>query len=67
MNDGRLAPFGIRRTDWLIESSASIYKRDWNVGGFAPSLSLTMTRNRSTLTLYDQKRLRGEVRLTRAF
>ena len=67
VNDGPLAPFGIKRSDWLIEGSASIYKRDWNLGGFAPSLSVTFTRNRSTLPLYDQKRLRGEVRLTRAF
>jgi len=67
VNDGPLAPFGIKRSDWLIEGSASIYKRNWNLGGFAPSLSVTYTRNRSTLSLYDQKRLRGEVRLTRAF
>jgi len=67
VNDGPLAPFGIRRSDWFIEGSASIYKRDWNVSGFAPSFSVTMTRNRSTLPLYDQKRVRGEVRLTRAF
>jgi len=67
VNDGQLAPFGIKRSDWLIEGSARIYKRDWNLGGFAPSLSVTYTRNRSTLPLFDQKRLRGEVRLTRAF
>jgi hypothetical protein len=35
--------------------------------GFAPSLSVTMTRNLSTLDLYDEKRVRGEIRLTRAF
>ena len=39
LNDGRLAPFGKQRGDWLLEGTFSIYKRDWNVEGFAPSLS----------------------------
>ena len=67
VGDGPLAPFGKQRRDWLLQGNFSLYKRDWNLGGFAPSLSLTMTRNFSTLPLYDQKRLRAEVRLTRAF
>ena len=67
VNDGKLAPFGKQRRDWLVQGTASIYKRDWNVGGFAPSLSLTVTRNHSTLSLYGEKRVRGEVRLTKAF
>jgi hypothetical protein len=50
-----------------LEGSLSIYKRDWNVEGFAPSVSVTATRNFSTLSLYDERRLRGEVRLTKAF
>ena len=64
--DGPLAPFGKRRRDWLLEGTASIYKRDWNVGGFAPSLSVTITSNHSTLSLYQERRVRGEIRLTRA-
>lgn len=67
LNEGPLAPFGKRRQDWLFEGSFSIYKRDWNLEGFAPSLSLTATRNQSTLTLYDEKRVRAEIRFTRAF
>jgi hypothetical protein len=67
VNDGPLAPFGKQRRDWMLEGSFSIYKRDWNLEGFAPSLSLTMTRNHSTLTLYQEKRLRAEIRLTKAF
>ena len=66
-NGGPLAPFGKTRRDWLLEGNFSIYKRDWNVHGFAPSLSLTVTRNHSTLSLYDQRRIRGELRLTKAF
>jgi hypothetical protein len=65
--DGPLAPFGRKRRDWLLQGSFSIYKRDWNVAGFAPSLSLTMTRNFSTFSLYGEKRIRGEARLTKAF
>src|SRR5437764_3863370 len=67
VNDSLLAPFGKQRRDWLVQGSFSIYKRDWNVGGFAPSLSLTVTRNYSTLSLYQESRIRGEIRLTRAF
>jgi hypothetical protein len=65
--DAPQAPFGKRRRDWLLQGSFSIYKRNWNMKGFAPSVSVTMTRNLSTLDLYDEKRLRGEIRLTRAF
>jgi hypothetical protein len=64
---GPLAPFGKQRRDWLLQGSFSVYKRDWNLGGFAPSLGLTVTRNLSTLTLYDEKRMRAELRLTKAF
>jgi hypothetical protein len=67
VNDGRLAPFGKQRRDWLLQGAFRVYKRNWNLGGFAPSLSVTMTRDHSTLTLYDEKRLRAEFRLTRAF
>lgn len=67
VNDGPVAPFGKGRRDWLLEGSFSIYKRDWNVEGFAPSVSVTVTQNYSTLSLYDERRLRGEVRLTKAF
>jgi len=65
--DAPLAPFNKQRRDRLIEGSFSIYKRDWNVGGLAPSLSLTVTRNNSTLSLYREHRVRGEIRLTKAF
>lgn len=67
LDDGSLAPFGKQRRDWLLEGSFRIYKRDWNFQGFAPSLSLTATRNLSTVTLYDEKRVRGEIRLAKAF
>jgi len=67
VGDGPLAPFAEERRDWLIQGSLSIYKRDWNFQGFAPSLSVTITRNLSTLPLYAEKRHRAEFRLTKAF
>jgi hypothetical protein len=67
VGDGPLAPFGKERRDWFLQGNFSIYKRDWNLRGFAPSLSLTVTRNHSTIVLYHEKRLRAEIRLTRAF
>lgn len=67
VGDGPLAPFGKKRRDWLLRGSFSFYKRDWSVGGFAPSLGLTVTSNYSTLSLYQERRVRGEIRLTKAF
>jgi hypothetical protein len=67
VGDGPLAPFGKKRRDWLLQGSFNVYKRDWNLRGFAPSVSLTVTRNYSTLSLYQEKRVRGEIRITKAF
>ena len=67
VNDAPLGLFGKARRDWRVQTSASIYKRDWNLLGFAPSVRLTWTRTFSTIALYDQKRLRAEVGVTRAF
>ena len=67
VGDGPLAPFATKRRDWLLQASFSIYKRDWNVAEFAPSLSVAVTRNNSTVPLYHERRVRGEVRLTKAF
>jgi tetratricopeptide (TPR) repeat protein len=67
VNDAPLSLFGKTRLDWRIQASASIYKRDWNVMGFAPSLRVAYTRNFSTISLYDQKRLRAEFGVAKAF
>jgi len=67
VGDEPLAPFGKTRRDWLLQGSFSIYKRDWNVAGFAPSVSLTVTRNNSTVSLYHDRRIRGEILLRKAF
>lgn len=66
-NDRQIALFGRSRRDWSLQASASIYKRDWNVMGFAPLVRVTYERNFSTIAIYDQKRLRTEIGFTRAF
>ena len=67
VNDAPMALFGKTRRDWRLQASASIYKRDWNVMGFAPLLRLTWTRNVSNIALYDQRRLRAEFGIAKAF
>lgn len=67
VNDAPLALFNRTRRDWRMQASASIYKRDWNVAGFAPSLRISYTRNVSGISLYAQKRLRAEFGIAKAF
>lgn len=67
INDAPLALFNKTRRDWRLQASAGIYKRDWNIAGFAPSLRLIYTRNFSTVDLYDQKRVRAEFGVAKAF
>ena len=67
LNDANIGLFGKTRRDWSVLTSASIYKRDWSIAGFAPSIKLAWSRTFSTIALYDQKRLRTEVGLTKAF
>lgn len=67
VNDAPLVLFGGTRRDWRLQANASIYKREWNFAGFAPSLRLSWTRNFSTLSIYDQRRIRAEFGITKAF
>lgn len=67
VNDAPLVLFGGARRDWRFQASASLYKRDWNVAGFAPSVKVSWIRNNSSLPIYDQKRLRAEFGITKAF
>ena len=67
VNDAPLALFGRIRRDWRLQASASLYKRDWNIAGFAPSLRVVYSRNFSTIEIYDQKRLRVEFGIAKAF
>ena len=67
INDAPLALFNETRRDWRLQASVSIYKRDWNIAGFAPSLRVIYTRNFSTVDLYDQKRVHAEFGVAKAF
>jgi tetratricopeptide (TPR) repeat protein len=67
VNDSPMPLFARTRRDWSLRALTSIYKRDWNIVGFAPSLKVSYTRNFSTISLYDQKRLRAELGITKAF
>jgi hypothetical protein len=67
VGDAPLAPFSKTRREWRLQVSASIYKRDWNIAGFAPSLRISYTRDFSTIRLYEQRRLRAEFGITKAF
>jgi thioredoxin-like negative regulator of GroEL len=67
INDSPLGLYGKTRQDWHLQVTASIYKRDWNVAGFAPSVGVTWSRSNSTISLYDQKRLRVEFGIAKAF
>jgi hypothetical protein len=66
VNDAPSVLFGTTRRDWHLQASASIYKRDWSVMGFAPSLRVTYTRGFSTIPLYDQRRVRAEFGIAKA-
>jgi hypothetical protein len=66
-HDRPIALFGRTRRDWEIQASASIYKRDWNVAGFAPAIKTTYIRTFSTIVLYDQRRWRTDFTVTKAF
>ncbi|MBW8783994.1 MAG: DUF560 domain-containing protein [Novosphingobium sp.] len=67
LNDAPLGLFGTTRRDWRLQASASLYKRDWSVAGFAPSIRVIWSRTFSSISLYDQKRLRAEFGITKAF
>lgn len=66
-NDAPLALFGKTRSDRRIQASASIYKREWNLLGFAPSIGVTWSCDYSNISLYRQRRLRAEIGITKAF
>ena len=67
VHDRPFALFGRTRKEWQTRVTASIYKRDWNVHGFAPSIRLTYNRNASTIVLYDQERWRTEFGIAKSF
>jgi hypothetical protein len=59
--------FGIRRSDRLYTGKISAYKRDWNVMGFSPVLSVQYTRNVTNDPLYRFHRVQFQIGVTRQF
>ncbi len=65
--DSRLFLYPRRRIDDRVIASASVTFRALRLGEFAPIMRLSWERNRSTIEIYDYKRLSGEVGITAAF
>ena len=58
---------GETRQDERYSGNVTLTKRDWNIYGFAPSLSYTYTRNLSNIELYDFDSHEVDFRLTKDF
>lgn len=65
--DQRLFLYPLRRADDRFSVSISGTFRWLRIGPFAPLARLRWERNRSTVELYDYKRIAGEVGITSAF
>lgn len=65
--DERLGLFRDRRKDWQYRVVAGATLRQFTVAGFAPIVRASYERNKSTVGIYDYRRLGGEIGITRAF
>lgn len=65
--DERQPLFAEARSDCLYRASLGATFRNFRVGSFAPFVRGTYERNQSTMEIYDFRRLRTEVGVTRAF
>lgn len=65
--DERLLIFPEARSDRLYRASLGATFRNFRIGTFAPFLRATYERNRSTTEIYDFRKVRAEVGITRAF
>jgi len=65
--DARLFIFPDRRREWLYQVSANATLRRLTIWGFAPLVRAGWERNRSTVGLYDYRRLYADIGITRAF
>lgn len=65
--DAPLPLFGEVRHDRLWRVDLELTARDWQIGGFAPRLTLSLGRNDSNLALYEYKRRFGGIGFTREF
>jgi len=65
--DAALILFGDRRREWLFSARAGATFRHLTIHGLAPYVRLNFERNRSSLQLYDYRRIAAEFGVTRAF
>jgi hypothetical protein len=65
--DERLFIYPRRRTDDLYRASLGATFRQLTIGDFAPLVRITAERNRSSIELFDYRRIRTEIGLARAF
>ncbi len=65
--DKRLLLFPEPRSDHLYRASLAATFRNFRIGTFAPFAKATYERNRSTTEIYDFRRVRTEIGVTRAF
>lgn len=65
--DARLALYPRRRVDELFSLTASATWRALQIKGFAPFTRLRLERNRSSVGLYDYKRVAAEFGITSTF
>ena len=66
-SDARLFLYSKSRSDDFFRVSAGAAFRKLSVAGLAPVVRLAWERNRSTVGIYDYRRLSVEVGVTRAF
>jgi len=59
--------FNQYRNDGMNSLSMDVSKRDWQIFGFSPVVSLTMIRNNSTIPLFSFHRTLGQLGFNRLF
>ena len=65
--DERLFLFPERRREWLFSAGAGGTFRQLAIAGFAPVVRLSFERNRSTIGIYDYRRVAVDFGIARAF
>jgi hypothetical protein len=55
------------RQDWQFDATVSLWKRDWNMWGFAPVIEYSFTRNDSNVAFYEYTDNTIDFRLTKQF
>ncbi len=66
-SDERLLLFPKLRSEHLYRASLGATFRNFRIGTFAPFAKATYERNHSTIEIYDFRRIRTEIGVTRAF